>query len=62
LHRGFRITCIDAGIEPVIGRRRRPQLCDELQNLLEHVPGNGDLGHPDGNGAIVADDPGAGFD
>jgi len=45
-----------------IGRRLRPQLCDQPQNLLEHLPGNGDLGHLEGNAAAMADDLGADLD
>ena len=41
------------------GRRLRPQLCNQLQNLPEHLPGNGDLGHLEGSAAAVTDDLGA---
>ena len=34
----------------------RPQFCDEAQNLLEHLPGDGDLGHLERDVAGVADD------
>jgi hypothetical protein len=36
-----------------------PQLCNEPQNLLEQLPGNGDLGHLESNAAAMADDLGA---
>jgi hypothetical protein len=36
-----------------------PQLCDQPQNLLEQMPGNGDLGHLEGDTAAMADDLGA---
>ena len=44
------------------GRRLRPQLCNQLQNLPEHLPGNGDLGHLEGSAAAVTDDLGADLD
>jgi hypothetical protein len=31
------------------GRRLRPQLCNQPQNLLERLPRNGDLGHLEGD-------------
>ena len=42
--------------------RLRPQLCNQPQNLLEQLPGNGDLGHREGNAAAMADDLGADLD
>jgi hypothetical protein len=30
-------------------RRLRPQLCNQLQNLPEQLPGSGDLGHLEGD-------------
>ena len=36
--------------------RLRPQFCDEPQNLLEHLPWDGDLGHLEGDIAAVAHD------
>ena len=43
-------------------RRLQPQFGDQPQNLLEHLPGNGDLGHLEGDIAAVADDLRADFD
>src|SRR3977135_404343 len=40
----------------------RPQFRDEPQNLLEHLPWDGDLGHLEGDIAAVADDLGADLD
>ena len=37
----------------------RPQRCNQPQNFLEHLPGNGDLGHLECNVAAVADNLGA---
>ena len=37
----------------------RPQFRDEPQYLLEHLLGDSDLGHLDGDVATVADDRGA---
>jgi hypothetical protein len=34
----------------------RPQFRDQPQDLLEHLPWDGDLGHLEGNIAAVADD------
>jgi hypothetical protein len=34
----------------------RPQFCDKPQNLLEHLPWDGVLGHLEGNMATVAHD------
>jgi len=36
--------------------RLPPQFRDEPQNLLEHLPWDGDLGHLEGDRAAVADD------
>ena len=38
------------------GGRLRPQFPDQPQNLLEHLPWNGDLGHLECDVAAVADD------
>src|SRR6516165_3026527 len=38
------------------GWRLRPQFRDEPQNLLEHLPWDGDLGHLEGDIAAVAHD------
>jgi DNA-binding protein HU-beta len=43
-------------------RRFRSQLCNQPQNLLEHLPGDGDLGHLGGNAAAVAEDLGPDLD
>ena len=44
------------------GRRLRPQFGDQPQNLLEHLPGNGDLGHLKGDITAVAHDLRANLD
>ena len=41
------------------GRRLRPQLYNQRQNLLVPSSGNGDLGHLEGDAAAMADDLGA---
>jgi hypothetical protein len=40
------------------GRGFGPQLCNQPQNLPEHLPRNGDLGHLEGDDAAIADDLG----
>ena len=44
------------------GRRLRPQFGDQPQNLLEHLPGNGDLGHLKSDITAVAHDLRANLD
>ena len=44
------------------GGRLRPQFPDQPQNLLEHLPWNGDLGHLEDEIATVADDLRASLD
>jgi hypothetical protein len=48
------LECVTIGVSRRHGRRLRPQLCNQLQNLPEHLPGNGDLGHLEGDLAAVA--------
>jgi len=44
------------------GRRLRPQLRNQPQNLSEQLPGNGDLGHLEGDVAAVVHHLGADLD
>jgi hypothetical protein len=44
------------------GRRLRLQLCDQPQDLVEHLPGNSDFGHLEGDAAAMADDLGTDID
>src|SRR5262249_58825024 len=48
------LECTTSSVSRWRGWRLRPQFRDEAQNLLEHLPCDGDLGHLEDNIAAVA--------